>query len=160
SSYRSSHRASSGLCAERSHVFRRSLLAVEPHVQERALQGKTRLMNAALRPCRSILIASSVAAIVVVLGCGDDSGLAKRYPVSGTVKYKGELVPTGTIAFEPTNPAPPQGRHASGYIENGSYTLTTANEGDGALPGEYKVVIISSGVDMRELAKKSGGMVR
>ncbi len=37
--------------------------------------------------------------------------------------------------------------------------MTTSVEGDGALPGEYKVVISSSGVNMTELAKKSGGLV-
>jgi hypothetical protein len=98
-------------------------------------------------------------AMVVVVGCGsDDTGLSRRFPVSGTVKYKGEPVPTGSITFEPTSPS---GRHATGTIENGSYTLSTLGaSGDGALPGDYKVVIISTTVDMRELAKKSGGLVR
>jgi len=105
-------------------------------------------------------MSSIVVATVVVLGCGgDDSGLDRRYKVSGTVKYKGEPVSKGTIAFEPANPPPPAGRHASGYIENGHYTLTTSIDGDGALPGEYKVVINSSGVDMSDLAKKSGGLI-
>jgi len=53
----------------------------------------------------------------------------------------------------------PVGRIASGTIENGSYTLTTSEPNDGALPGDYKVIIISSGVDMTDLAKKSGGLV-
>jgi hypothetical protein len=119
-----------------------------------------RFMSATLNRCGPGVIMLGVAATLVVVGCGDDnSGLAKRYKVSGTVKYKGEPVEHGTVSFDPTNPAPPAGRHASGYIENGSYTLTTATEGDGALAGEYKVVISSSTVDMRDLAKKQGGMV-
>ena len=118
-----------------------------------------RFMSATLNKCGPVAITFGVAAALVVVGCGgDDSGLAKRYKVSGTVKYKGAPVEHGSIAFDPTNPAPPEGRHASGYIENGSYTLTTATEGDGALAGEYKVVISSSTVDMRDLAKKQGGM--
>jgi major membrane immunogen (membrane-anchored lipoprotein) len=103
-----------------------------------------------------IAMALSFAATVVILGCGDDSGLDRRYKVAGTVKYKGEPVSKGTIAFEPASPS---GRHASGYIENGAYTLTTAVDGDGALPGDYKVVISSTTVDMTKLAKKSGGLV-
>jgi major membrane immunogen (membrane-anchored lipoprotein) len=97
-------------------------------------------------------------ALLVVLGCSsDDTGLAKRYSVTGTVKYKGEPVPKGSITFEPTSGT---GRHATGTIENGSYTLSTSGaEGEGALPGDYKVIIISTGVDMTELAKKSGGLV-
>ena len=61
--------------------------------------------------------------------------------------------------FEPTSGLA-AGRHAQGTIENGAYSLSTSGEGtDGALPGDYKVVIIASGVDMRELAKKTGGLV-
>jgi hypothetical protein len=105
-------------------------------------------------------LTSSMFAVALALasGCGsDDSGLGRRYSVSGKVTYKGEPVPKGSLTFEPLSPG---GRHATGTIENGSYKLTTTGEGgDGALPGEYKVIIISTTVDMTELAKKSGGMV-
>jgi len=102
---------------------------------------------------RLIGITLSVAATVIVLGCGgDDTGLDRRYKVSGTVKYNGAPVSKGTIAFEPVDAA--KGRHASGFIENGYYTLTTLVDGDGALPGDYRVVISASGVDMTDLAKK------
>jgi hypothetical protein len=116
-------------------------------------------MIAAQNIFRTIAVSLGVATTVVTLGCGDNSGLDRRYPVSGTVKYQGQPVEKGTIAFEPVKPPIPEGRHASGFIENGTYTLTTAVEGDGALPGDYKVVISSSTVDMRELSKKQGGMV-
>lgn len=104
-------------------------------------------------------IAVGFAAMAVILGCGDDSGLATRYKVSGTVKYKGEAVPKGTVVFEPTNPPPPQGRVAQGSIENGSYTLTTLTPNDGALPGEYKVIIMSSDLDVAALSKGQGGLL-
>jgi hypothetical protein len=114
-------------------------------------------MIAAMNRLRPVALGLSTVVTLVILGCGDDTGLAQRYKVSGTVNYKGQPVPKGTIAFEPVNPPLPQGRHASGFIENGSYTLTTASEGDGALPGDYKVVISSSNLDTRELAK--GGLL-
>jgi hypothetical protein len=98
-----------------------------------------------------------VAGATVILGCGDDSGLSRRYKVTGRVTYKGQPVRKGTIAFEPANPPLGAGRHASGFIDNGSYTLTTAIEGDGALPGDYNVMISSSDLDTRELAK--GGLL-
>lgn len=117
-------------------------------------------MNSVMNKWRLIGMVAGIATTIVVLGCGgDDSGLDRRYKVSGTVKYKGEPVGKGTIAFEPTNPAPPAGRLASGFIENGYYTLTTAVEGDGVLAGEYKVVISALTVYMTGLAKQSGGMV-
>jgi hypothetical protein len=91
--------------------------------------------------------------LALALGCGDTSGLSKRYPVSGTVKYNGQPVEKGTINFVPTAA---DGRPATGDIASGSYTLTTATPGDGALPGSYKVVVISEDIDttkLKEIAK-------
>jgi len=113
-------------------------------------------MSALTKKFRVVGIAVCVTATAVILGCGDDSGLATRYKVSGTVKYKGEPVPKGTIVFEPVNPPMPQGRVANGTIENGSYSLTTSTQNDGALPGEYKVIIMSSDLDVAAVAKQQG----
>jgi hypothetical protein len=116
-------------------------------------------MNAVMNRWRPIVIALSSAVTVVVLGCaGDESGLDRRYKVTGHVTYNSQPVAKGTIAFEPSNPPVPIGRHASGFIENGYYTLTTAIEGDGALPGEYKVVISSSSVDFGSSIKSQPGL--
>ncbi len=60
-------------------------------------------MSALMKTFRMVGIAVGAAAAVVILGCGDDSGLATRYKVSGTVKYKGQPVPKGSIVFEPTS---------------------------------------------------------
>jgi hypothetical protein len=79
-------------------------------------------------------------ALMVVFGCGTDDGLGKRYPVSGTVNYKGQPVPSGTISFIPDKA---DGRAANGTIEAGSFTLMTLTEGDGALPGTYKVTVVA-----------------
>jgi len=92
--------------------------------------------------------------LVLVVGCGDDTGLAKRYPVSGTVTYKGEPVEKGTINFIHTAP---DGRDASGTIANGRYSLTTATPDDGALPGPYKVTVVAQNIDTTELNAISKG---
>jgi len=91
--------------------------------------------------------------LVIVLGCGDQSGLPTRYPVSGKVTFKGEPVEKGTISFIPTQDS---GRPATGEITNGNYSLTTATPNDGALPGSYKVTVISKELDttkLKEIAK-------
>jgi hypothetical protein len=91
--------------------------------------------------------------IVACLGCGDDTGLAKRYPVSGKVTYKGAPIESGRISFEPTTP---DARPAAGQIENGRYSLTTLAPGDGAIPGKYRVTVLSQEIDtseMKEIAK-------
>jgi len=88
------------------------------------------------------------------LGCGDGTGLAKRYPVSGMVIYKGEPVKSGTISFVPTVA---DGRPAAGQITDGNYTLTTLAPDDGALPGKYKVTVVSKDVDTTELQAVAKG---
>src|SRR4051794_35506157 len=80
------------------------------------------------------------------IGCGPDDGIGRRYPVSGTVTYKGQPVPLGTVTFTPEST---EGRPAAGDIEaDGSYTATTATTGDGMLPGKYKVSINAVDRDM------------
>jgi len=99
--------------------------------------------------------------LLAVAGCGgDDSGIARRYSVSGKVIYKGAPVEKGTIVFEPTDFT--KSKVASGTIENGYYTLSTTGESkDGALPGDYKVCIISKVVDMSGVeANRNGGAGR
>jgi hypothetical protein len=96
--------------------------------------------------CKVVAVAGM--GLVTVLGCGDDTGLARRYPVSGTVTYNGNPVEKGRIDFIP---AQAEGRAASGQIADGRYSLTTAIPGDGALPGPYKVTVTSVEVDTTEL---------
>jgi len=91
---------------------------------------------------------------MIVLGCGDQSGLAKRYPVTGRVTYKGEPVEKGTISFIPVQA---DGRAAAGEITNGSYSLTTSTPNDGALPGSYKVTVVSKELDTTKLKEVAKG---
>jgi hypothetical protein len=92
--------------------------------------------------------------LVVVFGCADPTGLAKRYPVSGTVTYNGKPVEKGVINFISTAA---DGRAASGDITNGKYSLTTATAGDGAFPGSYKVTVIAEERDTTEVKEISKG---
>jgi len=69
-------------------------------------------------------------------GCGGgDEG--RVVPAGGKVTYKGEPIAKGTVVFTPD-----KGRPATGAIENGSFILSTYAEGDGALPGKYKVGVV------------------
>lgn len=97
--------------------------------------------------------------LFTMLGCGDDTGIGKRYPVSGRVTFKGESLKEGRIVFQPADAT--NGRSASGEIRDGSYRLTTLNPGDGALPGQYKVTVTAKQVDNTQVLKtvmeKGGG---
>jgi hypothetical protein len=101
-------------------------------------------MKLTIDRCRVVSVLGSLG-FVLVLGCGDDSGLARRYPVSGTVSYQGRRVAKGLISFRPTDPG---GRAAGGSIVDGSYSLETVGNNDGALPGTYRVSIIARDVDL------------
>ena len=93
--------------------------------------------------------------IVAAAGCGDD-GFGRRYQVHGTVSYRSQPVESGLITFGPvegrdTGPA----RVAVGTIRNGSYTLSTAGNDDGAFPGRYRVAIRSTAADDKQVAARA-----
>jgi len=112
-----------------------------------------------------LITTSACAALIAVglcllPGCGDDTGLGKRYPVYGTVTYKDSPVEAGRISFIPVDSKNENQRAAAGEITNGSYSLTTGTAGDGALPGEYFVTIASKLIDdskVKETIEKYGG---
>jgi hypothetical protein len=106
--------------------------------------------------CLALLVGP---ALLCVAGCSDD-GVGKRYPVSGTVKYKGEPVAKARISLYPKG----GGRGAYGEVENGTFSsMTTQQTGDGAMPGVYKVTVDTRQIDdakvksdAAEVAKKHG----
>jgi major membrane immunogen (membrane-anchored lipoprotein) len=78
-------------------------------------------------------------ALLAMASCGSDDGLGKRYPVSGTVTYNGKPLEKGIISFVSEDLK--QNIGASGQITDGSYTLSTGGNEDGAQAGKYKVTI-------------------
>jgi hypothetical protein len=102
-------------------------------------------------------VTALTAAVLLLAGCTDTTGLAKRYPVSGQVTYNGAPLAKGNINFIPTGSAEAN-RAATGPIDNGYYTLTTATANDGAFPGTYTVTVTSTEVDLTEVkANMKGG---
>jgi hypothetical protein len=109
--------------------------------------------------CRA-LAAWAGMSLALSLGCGDETGLEKRYPVSGTVTYHDQPVKHGQIHFLPEAVG---GRSATGVIEDGRYSLTTMVPNDGAVPGKYQVTIVSKDIDftkVKETIAKKGGIGR
>ncbi len=97
----------------------------------------------------ALLMASGV-------GCGPSNpDQPDTLPVGGKVTYKGKPVPKGTITFQSDG-----GRMATGEIqEDGTYSLTTARPGDGAVAGHHRVSIVANEGDPT-LMPSSPGYVR
>lgn len=80
----------------------------------------------------------AAAMIFVVVGCG---GANKPVPVRGKVTLDGTPVGGASIQFVPEGGGG-MGRPASAEAgPDGTYKLTTQDPGDGALPGNYLVLI-------------------
>lgn len=97
-----------------------------------------------------------VAALLVPLvgvGCGGSSGkgAAKRletYPVTGKVTLNGAPVPGASVTFSPAESGKPA---AIGRTDSqGKYTLTTYEADDGAVEGEFTVLVTKTASDTGE----------
>jgi hypothetical protein len=109
------------------------------------------MRNDFLRATASLLL------IVTAPGCGDDE-FGRRYQVHGTVTYRSQPVESGLITFDPVeSQGTGQKRVATGTILNGSYTLSTAGNDDGAYPGSYRVAIRSRAADYTQVAARAKG---
>jgi hypothetical protein len=83
--------------------------------------------------CAKRLVA--LALVPVLLGCGGP----RPVKVSGTVTLNGEPVEGAMVQFVPVKDG---GRPATAVTTaDGGFSLTTIENHDGALPGDYKVVI-------------------
>lgn len=77
-------------------------------------------------------------ASTLLLAGGCDDGRDARAPVSGRITCAGEPVVEGMVTFYPADGR----RQAIGVLgDDGAYTLTTFDKGDGAFLGKHVVVI-------------------
>lgn len=88
----------------------------------------------------SVALLLSAVTCLGFLGCSGNGGATEK--VTGTVTFEdGTPVTGGTIIFADTQ----KNSSSVGYIQDdGSYTLGTFDEADGAPQGNYKVSIIGS----------------
>jgi hypothetical protein len=85
--------------------------------------------------CRSLVM-------FVVLGLAGCSGRPSTIYIEGTIRHEGQPVENATVVFMPEGG---QGHPASGVTDvEGVFVLTTFEQGDGAIRGEYRVVIMKN----------------
>jgi hypothetical protein len=84
--------------------------------------------------------------IVVVLFGGlsaSFSGRPKVYPVAGKVLHKGQPAAGARVVFHPSGVADPQALRPLATVgPDGSFALTSYEQGDGAPLGEYTVTVV------------------
>jgi hypothetical protein len=77
--------------------------------------------------------------VVGVCGCGNDATRQATVPVTGVVTYNGEPVEGAAVVF---GAASGQDRPATGTTDaSGRFSLTTYEQGDGAIAGRFTVAI-------------------
>jgi hypothetical protein len=83
-----------------------------------------------------------LAAAILLVGCGASGcGSNDKGKVSGTVKAAGQPVTGGSISFAPVAGSVASGRVATGAVRSdGTFSLSTDTDEDGALIGRHEVV--------------------
>ncbi|GAB6166671.1 hypothetical protein JCM19992_26710 [Thermostilla marina] len=92
---------------------------------------------------RCIVLLTGACLAASLVGCNSGSSdLPETFPVSIKITYKGQPVEGATVSLVPQTP---DGKGASGITDSsGTATVRTFTQGEGALPGTYKVTVIKT----------------
>lgn len=86
----------------------------------------------------SVRLAFLLLVCLPAAGCGS-SDRPETVPVAGQVLVGGKSIEGATVTFRPTEKT---GRPAFGMTDaEGNFVLSTFDDGDGAIPGEYNITI-------------------
>jgi hypothetical protein len=81
---------------------------------------------------------------VLVFACG--CGGPGLYSVKGMVVYKDgsgiAVLERGQIVFDPADPSAPKASARGEIRKDGSFTMSTYKEGDGVVPGAYRIMVV------------------
>jgi hypothetical protein len=90
-----------------------------------------------------IRFAALSAGVLALVGCGSSRDIT-LIPVSGTITFAGGPPPKpGTINFAPvsTEEGAPKRPGSANFAEDGSFEVTSFEDGDGLAPGTYSVKV-------------------
>ena len=86
---------------------------------------------------KPVLIGMALAITLSAGGCGGSG--PRPVQVKGRVTLDGQPLPGGTVTFFPEDVG---GHQATAVTDSdGSFSLTTFSTGDGAIPGQYKILV-------------------
>ncbi|QDU76819.1 hypothetical protein Pan97_38760 [Bremerella volcania] len=91
-----------------------------------------------------------------IAGCSQ-SDQPKAYPTSGVIQFNGKpLKGGGAISFVPIGNQ--EGKAAGGEIrDDGTFVMSTYHQGDGSIPGKFRVMVVQSVSDEPEMVASDGG---
>ena len=85
--------------------------------------------------------AALAAGVMLIAGCGSKNAL-DTIPIRGEVIYNGKPLTEGTVVYLPAPGS--KSRQATGPLESdGSFSLTTQSADDGAMKGEYQIIVLA-----------------
>lgn len=86
------------------------------------------------------LLFTSIAALLLLVsaGCGSGTDQIQRYQIDGTVTFKGQPVPYGTITLMPDSEQGNSGPGSIGIIEDGNFEIPAQQ---GIIGGSYLATI-------------------
>jgi hypothetical protein len=89
---------------------------------------------------RHLIMLATMGCSVATAGCGNPPGL---YPVTGKILHKGEPASGAVVYFHPESPTSARlPAIPSGIVdEDGSFSLSVDNLGNGCPPGKYTVLV-------------------
>lgn len=117
-----------------------------------------------MRLYRKFTTIAALTCVVTIVGCGGGSSNPTTYPMSGTVTQNGAPVEGAVVSLVDVTVAsdPNASGHSAVGVTDGSgkYTLTTFENSDGAVPGQYKVRVFkykSDGTQQVDAQPATGG---
>jgi len=89
---------------------------------------------------RAWVIGTTLGALLALSGCSTKAGLNQ---VRGKVLYEGQPAVGAKVIFHPKDHSDPQALRPCGFVaEDGSFTLSSHEPGDGAPAGDYVVIVV------------------
>ncbi len=94
--------------------------------------------------------------LLSLVGCSNN-GQMPTAPVSGRVTYDGQPVTGGQLMFDPKGEGDAPGKPGAAEIrEDGTFTVSTYADGDGAVVGKHMVSYAAPGPQQENAAVSSG----
>lgn len=85
-----------------------------------------------------------LAFVLAAVGCGkSDAPRIKTYPITGKVSFKGTPPVGAQVVLHPVSSSGPDDISSAGKVkDDGTFSITTYADGDGAPPGEYAATVV------------------